>query len=470
MPRIATAVVFAFLTVMCAPGALAEPLAYEPTRDPGIGFNLISWWDFGATGPEIWREAVRDIYANGFRQVSLCPVRLFDPATGEIAENSPNLPPLSQIAAAADEARRLGMTVTINPFIEPAGFEFWRGQWDPPRALREPFWRDYQDYLVDVAEMAAGVQADRLLVGTELRAITRNAGHNSSFGAAISAAASVFDGQIGYAANFDEYNGANITSTIWEHPDVDFIGVDAYFNLAAEAQADASGAHPDEDFIATIRDRWNELLDEEILPFAAARKGGAGMEVVFTEHGLIPFNRTTVTPWNYQNGENQVDQDEQLNGYQALIEALDGRRDRLGEVYLWQWGMPGAAGSYWYLNPDGVNVPGNGYDESLGAPAARFLAQYAQTGLHTPGDTNGDGLVDLADLNNVRNHFGESGAAVLGDANGDGTVDLLDLNDVRNHFGAASSVPEPRTLALLCVPAIALFILETRRRRVAEIR
>lgn len=54
-----------------------------------------------------------------------------------------------------------------------------------------------------------------------------------------------------------------------------------------------------------------------------------------------------------------------------------------------------------------------------------------------PGDTNFDGSVDLADLNNVRNHFGEVGN-VLGDANGDGVVDLVDLNDVRNNFGAQS--------------------------------
>lgn len=59
----------------------------------------------------------------------------------------------------------------------------------------------------------------------------------------------------------------------------------------------------------------------------------------------------------------------------------------------------------------------------------------------TPGDTNGDGQVDLTDLNNVRNHF--SGAGV-GDTNGDGIVDLVDLNAVRNNFGTAgSAVPEP---------------------------
>jgi hypothetical protein len=54
------------------------------------------------------------------------------------------------------------------------------------------------------------------------------------------------------------------------------------------------------------------------------------------------------------------------------------------------------------------------------------------------GDTNGDGVVDLTDLNNVRNNFGGAG---VGDTNGDGIVDLVDLNAVRNNFGAGSAPP-----------------------------
>jgi hypothetical protein len=55
------------------------------------------------------------------------------------------------------------------------------------------------------------------------------------------------------------------------------------------------------------------------------------------------------------------------------------------------------------------------------------------------GDTNGDGSVDIVDLNNVRNNFGGQG---LGDADGDGTVDIADLNAVRNNFGAVAA-PAP---------------------------
>ena len=77
------------------------------------------------------------------------------------------------------------------------------------------------------------------------------------------------------------------------------------------------------------------------------------------------------------------------------------------------------------------------------------------------GDTNGDGAVDVTDLNNVLNNFrlGElGGPPIPGDAFPfDGVVDLGDLNLVRNYFGTSAdtaAVPEAAgfglaTLALL---------------------
>lgn len=76
-------------------------------------------------------------------------------------------------------------------------------------------------------------------------------------------------------------------------------------------------------------------------------------------------------------------------------------------------------------------------------------------GPFVPGDTwPFDGKVDLYDLNNVRNHFGEEGEyGTPGDTfRFDGVVDLSDLNEVRNNFGAgvsgSSAVPEPDSLWL----------------------
>jgi hypothetical protein len=80
------------------------------------------------------------------------------------------------------------------------------------------------------------------------------------------------------------------------------------------------------------------------------------------------------------------------------------------------------------------------------------------------GDTNGDGFVNIQDLNNVRNNFGGTG---LGDTNGDNLVNISDLNNVRNNFGAtpgANAVPEPSTFGLLGLGAVVAGWFARRRR------
>lgn len=104
-------------------------------------------------------------------------------------------------------------------------------------------------------------------------------------------------------------------------------------------------------------------------------------------------------------------------------------------------------GNYATAPIPGVYVPGSG-GVTIGASSV-FFSGIETEEIHEgpandlPGDTNGDGVVDLIDLNNVRNHFGETGENVPGDTNDDGIVDLADLNAVRNNFGATAPAPAP---------------------------
>jgi arylsulfatase A len=77
------------------------------------------------------------------------------------------------------------------------------------------------------------------------------------------------------------------------------------------------------------------------------------------------------------------------------------------------------------------------------------------------GDANLDGVVDLTDLNIVRNNFGNFG---IGDVNYDGVVNLNDLNVVRNNFGAtqSESVPEPSAVALSAISVLMALVFARR--------
>jgi len=87
------------------------------------------------------------------------------------------------------------------------------------------------------------------------------------------------------------------------------------------------------------------------------------------------------------------------------------------------------------------------------------------------GDTNDDGVVDIFDLNDVRNYFGREPGPGPGDANLDGYVDINDLNDVRNNFGSrfvapaeVNGVPEPNAAFLSIAVSIILMVFASRKR------
>jgi autotransporter-associated beta strand protein len=79
-----------------------------------------------------------------------------------------------------------------------------------------------------------------------------------------------------------------------------------------------------------------------------------------------------------------------------------------------------------------------------------------------PGDTNGDRLVDAADFINLKKNFGTStGAGVAdGDFNASNTVDWGDLGILMSNMGAGggapATAPEPATLGLLAIGALAM--------------
>ena len=86
------------------------------------------------------------------------------------------------------------------------------------------------------------------------------------------------------------------------------------------------------------------------------------------------------------------------------------------------------------------------------------------------GDTNGDGVVNIDDLNSVRNNFGSGDGSDLSGIPGDavpfdGFVNIDDLNAVRNNFGAgAAAVPEPAGLALCGCGLLGILCFLSRRR------
>jgi hypothetical protein len=92
----------------------------------------------------------------------------------------------------------------------------------------------------------------------------------------------------------------------------------------------------------------------------------------------------------------------------------------------------------------------------------------------TPGDANGDGVVNLADFGILRANFGDAARFSGGDFNGDLLVNLTDFGILRANFGTdntaaidtwRASIPEPAGLAILGLVAVVLGRLHCNSRR-----
>lgn len=109
---------------------------------------------------------------------------------------------------------------------------------------------------------------------------------------------------------------------------------------------------------------------------------------------------------------------------------------------------------------NGTGLPADGNSDGLvNAADYTIWRDNAQSVSVVPGDANGDGSVDLLDLDILGQNFGLTPATLAqGDFNGDGSVDLLDLDILGQNFGAmaATAVPEPSSLLLMLAAVTAV--------------
>lgn len=130
------------------------------------------------------------------------------------------------------------------------------------------------------------------------------------------------------------------------------------------------------------------------------------------------------------------------------------KTDIAGNVYY--TGNQNESLEYFSLGGDTTAITSNNAALTAGA----FALSEGGVDPPLPGDANGDGSVDLLDLDILGSNFGVTGTGTFatGDFNGDTNIDLLDLDILGSNFGNTSgalAVPEPTSLAIAAMLGIA---------------
>ncbi|MEO1498493.1 MAG: family 10 glycosylhydrolase [Planctomycetota bacterium] len=151
-----------------------------------------------------------------------------------------------------------------------------------------------------------------------------------------------------------------------------------------------------------------------------------------------------------------------------------------GEWRLYEWSLDDDSQWIGWVNGDGEIVGPQLTLDSIFLYGTGDAEVYLDTVAHnpggsllapTPGDADGDGLVDEDDYVMWANDLGATGPGLAADLNGDEVVDLADYTLWRDNFDpSATPVPEPSTALLIFALGVAISRRAPRERDPASVR
>jgi len=224
------------------------------------------------------------------------------------------------IRAFARQADSLGMGVILKPHI-------WIGGYDEAQDRSEigfeaesawTQWESsYRRFLMVYARLAAEIDADALVLGTELSSVATT--RAPFFRALADTVRTVYDGDLTYAANWhDEYRQV----AFWDA--LDYVGVQAYFPIS-------DGPNPSLD---TLQARWRTHRQA-----LADIHQQTGKPVLLTEIGYRSARTAAEAPWRWPERESEsVPPDSALQAqcYRAFFSTMD-RAPWFAGAVIWKW-------------------------------------------------------------------------------------------------------------------------------------
>lgn len=220
------------------------------------------------------------------------------------------------IRAMSIDAKSKGLSVMIKPHV-------WLGHGDYTGSLtfenkeQQDAWNaSYKKYVLFYVQIAEELDVEMFCLGTELCSqVDENKAYWKSLIAEIR---SIYSGKLTYAANWDCYS----RFPFWS--DLDYIGIDGYFPVAARSEYDEN---PE----STPWDQWKPEM--KLLSDSVSRP------ILFTEYGYRSYTGSLVEPW-VTGRDKKVDYNDQIKGYVNLYDALWDEPWFAGG-FFWKWHCKG---------------------------------------------------------------------------------------------------------------------------------
>lgn len=274
---------------------------------------------FSRGEPAFIQAQIEELRPLGVDAVSLIvPKAVADVRSAEFLDDPLATPTDAALVEATRRAHAAGMRVMLFPlvYVQKMDDGEWRGTLAPPDW--DAWFRAYGEVVLRYARLAEAERVEILSVGSEL---CSSEAREAQWRALIGAVRAVYRGRILYSANWDHFRDIRFADAL------DFVGVNAYYRLAGEAQPSvetlvAGWAPHREALVAWAREHRRPLL--------------------FTEVGYPSRAGAADDPWDYT-AERPADPELQRRCYRAFVETWSGVPELAGAFfYLW-WGEGGPA-------------------------------------------------------------------------------------------------------------------------------
>jgi hypothetical protein len=214
------------------------------------------------------------------------------------------------------QAKENKLKVMLKPHLWIAG-SGWVGEFGFETDDEWELWeKELTEYILFYARIAEEMDVEIYCLSTELK---RSVNERPEYWInVISEVRKVYKGKLTYCSNWDNYENV----TFWDK--LDYIGISGYFPLVEKATPS----------VAELKLAWVGVKEK-----LEKTSKSVNRPILFTEYGYRNIDFATWKAWEVEykkNGAEHVNNEEQVNAYQALYESLWHEKWFAGG-FLWKW-------------------------------------------------------------------------------------------------------------------------------------